>query len=573
MASDLERSSKLKLKLLQSGDSNSSRQAMRSLVDYDSDGHPEREDATPDPQDEAPGQTQVLPDIDTIIQETKAEIQQTRVKADTLICRYFEAFIATAGQLREGAIQRYRERLEELPAKDRAKVCETLAKDEDVCSNMEFGNLHEVFVKDDSNSLLANAPEERRPSRALQTHSDDEKNGLGPWKSSSRSSSKESELSSLNGGSLSCGDSTGAFQVRERERGRNSFSPSPDWAEEDQAGSSDSREEQGPGRPSKQDERDVSKRPGSGRPPNGPWSEEEEAVIRETMATQLQIDGHLRYSRQATMNLKEFFPRRTTAAIKAKWLNMRTRDIWDEWKGTRGQTQVGDAKVKDLMEDPDLETHDEKHSGSFMEYDDDEDESSDNESRPGSNGLKKWKKRNMVPVLTKSALQQEEQTPTSSSRLPYSERPGQSEVAGASVSRRKIRPAKEHRTQLWSPREIEILTNLTKGFNKLEDIDFKYIAAQLPDPFRRSEKACKSFWVRRVESCRPSKDKGPTRDDEAPVKVPISSNLGPSNPPTKAKKRGTEASSNSGSRKLSKKARSSSQNNLLVRSATAEDTS
>lgn len=138
MDSNLERSSKLKL--LQSGDSTSSRQAMRSLVNYDSDGHSEHEDATPDPEAETPVQTQVLPDVDTIIQETKAEIQQARLKADTLICRYFEEFVATAGQLREGAIQRYRKRLEELPAKDRAKVCETLAEDETVCSNMEFGD-------------------------------------------------------------------------------------------------------------------------------------------------------------------------------------------------------------------------------------------------------------------------------------------------------------------------------------------------------------------------------------------------------------------------------------------------
>lgn len=224
------------------------------------------------------------------------------------------------------------------------------------------------------------------------------------------------------------------------------------------------------------------------------------------MAAQLQIDGHLRYSRQATMNLKEFFPRRTTAAIKAKWLSMRTRNIWDEWEGTRGQTQVGAFKGKDRMEDTDLETHDEKDSGSFMEYDDDDDdESSDNEGRRGLNGLKKWKKRNMVPVLAKSALQEEEKAPASSSRPPHSERPGQAEVMGASESRRKIRPAKDHRAQLWSPPEIEIITKLTKGFNKWEDIDFKYIAAQLPDPSRRSAKACKSFWVRRVEPSRPSK--------------------------------------------------------------------
>lgn len=372
--------------------------------------------------------------------------------------------------------------------------------------------MHEVFVKDDSYPLLGNTLEERGPSRDLLNHFDDEGDELGLHKSSSRSSSNESELSSLDESSLSCGDSTGAFQIGKRESCRNSFSPSPDWTAEDQAGSSDSPEGRGPRRPSEQGEQDVPKKPGPGRPPNGPWSQEEEAVIRETMGAQLQMDGHLRYSRQATMELRECFPRRTTAAIKAKWLSMRTRDIWHEWEGTRGQTQVDDAKGKDLMEDPDLETHDENDSGSFMEYD--EDESSDNEGRQVSNGLKKWKKRNMVPVLAKSALQEEVQTPASSSRLPHSERPGQSEVAVASESRRKIRPAKEHRTQLWSPREIEILTKLTKGFNKWEDIDFKYIAAQLPDPSRRSAKACKSFWVRRVEPSLSSK--GMLSDHEPP---------------------------------------------------------
>lgn len=243
-------------------------------------------------------------------------------------------------------------------------------------------------------------------------------------------------------------------------------------------------------------------------------------MIRETMAKQLQIDGHLRYSRQSTMNLKEFFPRRTTAAIKAKWLNLRTRDIWDGWEVTRGQTQVGDAKGKVLMEDPDLETQDEKDPASFMEYDDDhDDESSDNECRRDSNGLKKWKKRNMVSVLTKSALQEETQAPASSSRLPHSERPGQSEAAEVSESRRKIQPAKDHRAQLWSPPEIEILTKLTKGFYKWEDIDFKHIAAQLPDPFRRSEKACKSFWVRRVEPCRRSKGMISNNDPSRPSQM------------------------------------------------------
>lgn len=92
--------------------------------------------------------------------------------------------------------------------------------------------------------------------------------------------------------------------------------------------------------------------------------------------------------------------------------------------------------------------------------------------------------------------------PDSSSRLLHSKLPGQSEAAEASESRRKSRLAREPHAQLWSTQEIEVVTKLTQGLNKVEEIDFKYIAAQLPDSFRRSEKACQSFWARRVEPSR-----------------------------------------------------------------------
>lgn len=137
MASNLELSNKLKL--LQSTDSTLLRQTMRSLVEYDPEGHPGCEGATPAPSDEAPGQHRMLPDIDAIIQHTRVEIRKTRLEADRLFDQFAEAYVAAAGELREGAIQKYRERLEGLTAEDRAKVCETLAKDEIVCSNMEFG--------------------------------------------------------------------------------------------------------------------------------------------------------------------------------------------------------------------------------------------------------------------------------------------------------------------------------------------------------------------------------------------------------------------------------------------------
>lgn len=223
-------------------------------------------------------------------------------------------------------------------------------------------------------------------------------------------------------------------------------------------------------------------------------------MVRETMSMQLGAHGHIAYSRKATMNLEEALPRRTTSAIRNKWLSLRTKETWDERTGTSGKTQVRDNEAKALIKDPDLETHDENDMGSMMEYDDDnDDEFSDRGGRRGLHDLNSWKKaRNMVPVLTKSAPQEEKQAPESSS-LPHPEWPEQPEATEASESRRKVRPAKEPHAQLWSPQEIEIVTTLTEGLNKMEEIDFKYIAAQLPDPFRRSEKACKSFWVRRVE--------------------------------------------------------------------------
>lgn len=347
-----------------------------------------------------------------------------------------------------------------------------------------FYAVHETFVKDASHSPLGNIVEKDRRSQASLSHSDDEENELGPYEDNPRSSSELSELSSDHGGSLSCGVSRG-------ERCRNSFSPSPDWVAEDQARTLDAPEGQGPGRPSNQVERDAPKRQAPSRPPNELWSEEEEAMVRETMSMQLEAHGHIAYSRKATMNLEEALPRRTTSAIRNKWLSLRTKEIWDERTGTSGKTQVRDDKAKALIKD-DL--------GSTVEYDDDnDDEFSDRGGRRGLHDLNLWKKaRNMVPVLTKSAPQEEKQAPESSS-LPHPKWPEQPEVPEASESRRKVRPAKEPHAQLWSPQEIEIVTTLTEGLNKMEEIDFKYIAAQLPDPFRRSEKACKSFWVRRIE--------------------------------------------------------------------------
>lgn len=89
--------------------------------------------------------TALSPSSDTaevIIRETRTEIEQIRLQADKFICQYAEAYVAEAGRLRQGAIDRYRVRLEGLSPDLRLKVCETLAKDDIFCCNMEFGNGH-----------------------------------------------------------------------------------------------------------------------------------------------------------------------------------------------------------------------------------------------------------------------------------------------------------------------------------------------------------------------------------------------------------------------------------------------
>lgn len=127
---------------LLSSDPTPLRQIMKALVDYDSDGHSESDFTASEPPDETLEHPEVPPDIDAIIRETRADMEQARLKADQLICQFAEAYVETAGRFREGAIQRYRDRLEELPAEVSAKVCETLAKDDIFCCNMEFGNGH-----------------------------------------------------------------------------------------------------------------------------------------------------------------------------------------------------------------------------------------------------------------------------------------------------------------------------------------------------------------------------------------------------------------------------------------------
>lgn len=110
---------------------------------------------------------------------------------------------------------------------------------------------------------------------------------------------------------------------------------------------------------------------------------------------------------------------------------------------------------------------------------------------------KKKEKRDVVSVLTTSELREEERPEESSSRVSRSSRTGLSEASEASESRRKSRPTKEHGPNLWSPEEVAIFDRLTKGLAR-QEIDFNDIVAQLPDPSKRSAKACNSFYWRRV---------------------------------------------------------------------------
>lgn len=98
----------------------------------------------------------------------------------------------------------------------------------------------------------------------------------------------------------------------------------------------------------------------------------------------------------------------------------------------------------------------------------------------------------------------EERAPASYSRLLQPEILRQSEGAVASESQHEIGSTRDYHASTWSPQEIEILTTLTRGLHRSADIDFKHIAAQMPDPSRRTVDACRRFWDRHVKSRRPS---------------------------------------------------------------------
>lgn len=146
---------------------------MRALADHESDGGSEPDCSPTTPVHEAPKQPQMPPDTNAIIRETRAEMRQARDKAYELIQQFAKTYVDTAGQLREEAIQRYRGRLEGLPAEVCVEVCDTLARDDEFCCIMEFGygtlssgGMHFIYkVESDAafNALSHHAWKDREP--------------------------------------------------------------------------------------------------------------------------------------------------------------------------------------------------------------------------------------------------------------------------------------------------------------------------------------------------------------------------------------------------------------------------
>lgn len=363
--------------------------------------------------------------------------------------------------------------------------------------------MNQFFTKDESSSSLSSAPEQGRPSAVHLMLSEDEEDEL-ETQDRSDSSFEQSDSSSDEEDSLSYNDSIGTFHTENRVS---------DWFANDQTESSGAPKSGGSSRPSKhRGEPDIPEKRGPGRPPNEPWSAEEEAVVRETMATQLHVQGHLRCSRETTRKLMEAFPHRTASAISNKWLSFRAKGSWDEWGGMAGKLRVNDAKGKVRVEVPDLNKDHKEDSGPFVEYEEDNDEDlNDSVAKRGSH-------RNLSRIQSKCTP---EKAPVSSSRLPQLDTPAQSEAADAaepSGSRRKRQFSKEHQPAPWSSQEVKALIRLTEGSKKTADIDFKKVAALLPDPSTRTERACKDYWVKHIRRA-PGLSKG-TLSNTFPFETP-----------------------------------------------------
>lgn len=329
--------------------------------------------------------------------------------------------------------------------------------------------MHEVFVKDDPHSLLGKTLEKRRLPQAPPSHSENENEGVRPCPDCSRNSSEESELSSIDEDSVSYADSTGPSQTSKRTndiwdgwketRGKPQVVnaknkvviQNPDFETHDEKDSGSSTEFDDD---DDDDYSDHEARRGQRDLHSGnkyQWTTEQDRILWETMLREMQSAGVEQMPVPLTVKkeLAQSFGRKERA-ISRRWLLLSGRGTW--------------------------------------------------------NGLEKT---NAAPVLAKSALQEEERAPASYSRLLNHEIPRQSEGAVASEPQDEIGSTRDYHASTWSPQEIKILTTLTRGLHRSVDIDFKHIAAQMPDPSRRTVDACRRFWERRVKSPRPSQGTPP----------------------------------------------------------------
>lgn len=364
--------------------------------------------------------------------------------------------------------------------------------------------VHEVFVKDDPRSLLGKTLEKSRLPEAPPIHSENENKGVRPCPDRSRNSSEESELSSIDEDSVSYADSTGPLQPSKRERCRNSLSPSPYSAEEDQAGSSDARKKRAPVQPSEKSEWDVPEKRGPAKPqvvgakskvvvenPDLETHDEKDSVS----STEFDDDDDDNYSdHEARRGLRDLH-----SGNKYKWTTEQDRILWETMLREMQSAGVEHMSVplpvkKGLARSFGRKQRDISSRWLLLS------------GRGTWNGLEKT---NAGPVLAKSALQEEERAPASYPRLLHPEIPRQSEGPVASEPQDEIGSTRDYHASTWSPQEIEILTTLTRGLHRSADIDFKHIAAQMPDPSRRTVDACRRFWERRVKSPRPSQGTPP----------------------------------------------------------------
>lgn len=381
--------------------------------------------------------------------------------------------------------------------------------------------VHEVFVKEDPHSLLGNVLEKSRLPQAPPIHSEDEREGEQPCPDRSRKYSEESELSSVDQDFVSYGDSTGPLQTSKRERFQNSLSPSPYSAEEDQAGRSDAPKKRAPVQPSEKSGWDAPEKRGPAKPqvvnakskviienPDLETHNDEDSGS----STEFDDDDDDDYSDHgARRRLRDLH-----SGNKYKWTTEQDRILWETMLREMQSAGVEHMSVPLPVKKELAQSFGRKQKAISRRW-------LLLSGRGTWNGLDKT---NAGPVLAKSALQEEKRAPASCSRPLNPEIPRQSEGAVASEPQDEIGSTRDYHASTWSPQEIEILTTLTRGLHRSADIDFKHIAAQMPDPSRRTVDACRRFWERRV---RPSQgtprilrppfisDKGTVRGHSSPA--------------------------------------------------------